>query len=90
MVSFAQQTSSFIISVLHFLISMGSIYGLYCLTIFAFTAKPIDEDKHSDEDKSYTVSNFNKNKILLSKLTVGLLWFQIALALIGVLLKALV
>ena len=81
MLSFAQQTGSFIISILHFLISMAAIYGLYCLTTFAFTAKS------RDGDMSYTVGNFSENKILVSKLTVGLLWLQISLVLIGMLLK---
>jgi len=79
MPSTAQQTGTFIISILLLLLSVASILGLYWLTDFAFTAKP------SDGDKTYTVTGFSKNRIRLSKLAVVLIWLQICLTVVGAL-----
>jgi hypothetical protein len=83
MPSTAQQTGTFIISILLLLISIASIIGLYWLTAFAFTAKS------SYGDKTYTVTGFTKNRMRLSQLTVVLIWLQTCLTLIGVLWSAL-
>lgn len=79
MPSTAQQTGTFIINILLVLLSIASIIGLYWLTNFAFSAKS------SDGDKSYTVTNFSKNKMRLAQLTVVLVWLQICLTFVGVL-----
>ena len=73
------QTGNFIISIIMLLLSIASIIGLYWLSVFAFTAK-----KNSD-GKSYTVSDFDRTKLNLSRFTVILIWIQISVSIISVL-----
>lgn len=76
----AEQTGNVIISISMLILSICSIIGLVYLTEFSFNSK-----KSDDDDKKYCITNFSKTKTTFSRLTVVLLWIQIALTIVSVL-----
>jgi hypothetical protein len=59
-----------VVHILSLALSIISVVGLYYLTNFAFNAKPGNEKT--------CVSNYSETKLNFSKVTVVVLWLQIA------------
>ena len=59
-------------------LSIMNIAGLVFLTQFAFQGKQTDDDNNTVE-----VTNFSKNKLVYSKVTIVLLWLQITLSVLA-------
>ena len=55
-----------------------SLLGLVYLSKFAFFSK-------SNDNTSYTVDNFDHRKIVLSRLTIVLLWINLAFMIVAIL-----
>jgi len=69
---------TFIVSLLFVTLSVLSIIGLYWLTDFSFNAKKTSGD-------TYCVQKYSSTKLGFARLTVVLIWIQIAVSIAAVL-----